>query len=79
MVYYFNTLLLAEEMTSLYIIRRFNMKIKSTLILILFFLSAGLAQARTLPDFTFKTLDGKVFDLAKVKGSPMVVYVGTHL
>lgn len=55
------------------------MKLKSTLILILFFLSAGLAQARALPDFTFKTLDGKVFDLAKVKGSPMVVYVGTHL
>lgn len=55
------------------------MKWKGAVWLLLFLLIAGLAHARSLPDFKFVDLDGKTYNKADVTGMPLVVYVGTHL
>lgn len=53
------------------------MKLKVLLVLILLVLAAGSAQARLIADYRFRDLAGNIYTPDTLKGSPVVIYVGS--
>ena len=54
------------------------MKQNSRIFLILFLLLSNPLYAGTAPDFTFTDLAGNKYTSASLKGTPLVVNIGSH-
>ena len=54
------------------------MKLKLSLFLFFLLFMGSQAYGGSVQEFSFKSLDGKTFTSAELKGAPLVVNIGSH-